>query len=114
MSAKEILEEANLQDTFWGRIIVKAELRGVGFAPHWVALAGSWTTCACGKVTANIPRDRIGSPRDYVLNQLGISFYSAICYNNYYEAASNLVAIEKRALIVAAQNSQNPENCTNS
>jgi|SRR6185437_10517233 len=70
--------------------------------------ASSWVTCACGNQCDIIPRDLDGAPIDAALDDLGSSFYNAICdmrlylYNKYFEefrqkAISALHAIEFRS-----------------
>lgn len=84
MTAQEILTEANLQDTYWGKIIIQAEA-GSGFSNTQRHEAGDWCTCACGRVTCDIPRrasgDKDAWPLDEDLYSLGMDFYDAVCSN---------------------------------
>tara|TARA_R110000796_G_scaffold177389_1_gene294232 strand:- start:348 stop:683 length:336 start_codon:yes stop_codon:yes gene_type:complete len=99
--AKEYLELKGLDQTYWGSIIVWAEERG-SFTTRSKEQAGSWVTCACGRVTSDIPRYELQSrPQDRLLNNLGGRFYGAVEENDFLAAAQTLVRIEARAIIVA-------------
>lgn len=107
-SAYEILKEAKLLSTYWGKRIALAEKKGY-FTRHDLVKAAGWVTCACGKITADIPRmddDHITGniPLDYELQDLGKVFPSRITMGHFKGAASILVEIEARAIIVAQQN----------
>lgn len=115
MSVLEILKEANLQDSYWGKLLLNAELLGV--TEDLTKQAGNWPTCACGRLTYDIPRKEgkngaIGCPLDETLYRLGMHFYDSLCYGSVGQTAKTLVEIEKRAQIVAAEyhqeNSQLP------
>lgn len=108
MTAQEILTEANLQDTHWGKVIIEAEA-GHGFSVKEQRDAGNWCTCACGRTTCDIPRhvsppgEGDTWPLDKTLYALGMDFYDFVCSNAYEDSAKTLVEIEKRAQIVATQ-----------
>ena len=72
MKAKQLLEEAGLSETPWGKVIIQAEEGG--FTGKQQIIASQWTTCACGKQDPRIPRDDKGTPVDAYLARLGISF----------------------------------------
>ena len=115
MSAQEILEEANLQDAYWGKLIILAETRPGGFTGAEQSEAGNWPTCACGRTTCDIPRHSLQEegntgPLDEHLHSLGMEFYNAVCVDDFEMAARTLVEIEKRAIIVAAEyHKENPK-----
>ena len=114
----KILTEAGLQDSVWGKRIIQAtkgtwddtKARFVrGFTLHDVLEAGSWVTCACGEITAGIPRgDGVNAliPQDEVLVRLGNQFSTDVGNDTRIFAAKTLVAIEKRATVVAKENSR--------
>lgn len=111
MTAQEILTEANLQDSYWGQAIIDVEKFGSTFSISKLREAGNWCTCACGRITCDIPRrfspafEGEGEtwPLDKDLYDLGMEFYDAVCRNAFEEAAITLVHIEKRAIIVAKE-----------
>lgn len=111
MTTQEILTEANLQDSYWGTIIIEAEKTGNDFTVAQGHEAGNWCTCACGKVTCDIPRRASPQfegkgetwPLDKQLYELGMDFYDAVCRGNFEASARTLVSIEKRAIIVATE-----------
>ena len=97
--AEKILNENNLQYTYWGDRIIKAEERGY-FTLTDAKKAGSWTTCACGKQDPRIPRHDDGDPVDAYLSGYGSRFMSDVINNHFFDAASTLIAIEKRAVVL--------------
>lgn len=100
-TALEILTDAGLHNSYWGKRIIKAEKRGE-FTEGDVKKAGSWTTCACGKQDPRIPRDEEGAPCDVYLWELGLGFNGKVYTHQVVQAARTLVKIEKRAAIVLA------------
>lgn len=103
-TAKEILEEAKLHDTVWGQRIIAAEERNQ-FTLEDRRKALEWTTCACGEITSNIPRNVFGAPRDTRLFNLGMLFIGFVRIENpdFNGAAKTLVKIEERAIKVASK-----------
>ncbi len=101
-TAKQILTKARLHKSHWGKRIIAAEKRG-GFTDKVFYDAMSWTTCACGKQSAKIPRLATGHPLDNPLRSLGGKFAAEVSANGYPAAARILIAIEKRAAIVLRQ-----------
>lgn len=68
----------------------------------------SWVTCACGRLTIDIPRSSaatydfaIGEPKDAELRELGTDFNLAVKMNDYDWAKQLLVQIENRARKIA-------------
>jgi hypothetical protein len=94
--AKKLLLEAELQDTYWGEIIILAEISG-GFTEADKKNAKDWFNCACGKQDPRIPRDECGAPLDSVLFNLGNNFSDCVNQDNYGVAAMGLIEIERRA-----------------
>jgi hypothetical protein len=99
---KEILIDAGVKDTYWGRAILSAQKVG-HFTPANKNKAGNWVTCACGKITHDIPRDHKGGemPLDSLLSQLGMDFYDCVSTDKIVSSAKTLVLIEQRAIEVA-------------
>jgi len=114
-TATEILTEAVLDKSYWGRKIIAAENRG-GFTYSNVDQSENWVTCACGKndLIKSMPDQRArhsdDPPNDSELRQLGTDFYhnvqnGSIDYGYNEEerqdyiirAAQTLVDIEDRA-----------------
>ena len=58
--------------------------------------SGYWTTCACGFLCKNLPRNHEGEPGDGQLVRLGMSFYRAIHREEWRRALSFLYRIESR------------------
>ena len=100
-TAREILTEAGLQNTFWGRRIIAAEKRG-RFSLDDIQKSEDWATCACGKTADAIPRGNHGGPLDGVLAGLGRSFHWEMRDNSPVLVAEILVTIEERAAVVLA------------
>lgn len=98
-TAKSLLTEAGLENTFWGQRIIEAE-SSEGFTNGDKAAAKSWITCACGKLDDHIPRDPEGVPRDRWLAHMGVTFNTFVRDNRYLGAAKKLIDIEKRAIEV--------------
>lgn len=101
MTAKELLTEAGLHESVWGKRIIDAEASGK-FKPSNVKSASEWPTCACGRQDKRIPRSRSGAPHDWPLNQLGKQFYLEVRGNRFIPAAKCLIAIENRAAEILA------------
>ena len=73
MKTLKILKKANLQDTYWGKKIIAAEKRGY-FTQSNKNQSEEWVTCACGRLTHDIPRTaRFRAPMDIILADLGLS-----------------------------------------
>jgi hypothetical protein len=99
--AKRYLEYKNLHETYWGKRIIAAEENG-GFSDEDVELAGDYVTCACGKVTHDIPRSSETSiPYDNKIADLGLRFNTEVISEEPWEAAKILVEIELRARLIA-------------
>lgn len=96
MTAKQVLKEAGLAKSHWGKRIIDAEERGE-FTQQDRIEAENWVTCACGKVTVDIPRHDVGSPIDTKLLWLGLDFDHAVDSHRFTSASKTLVEIEKRA-----------------
>ena len=115
MTAKEILIQANLQDSHWGQRIIAAEERG-NFTLEDSYDSGDWTTCACGTQDPRIPRGVRGTPLDEVLLDGGLVFSKLIdVYEDgsnwefdFVEAAKTLITIEKRAAEIIVELESNP------
>lgn len=107
--AQEYLTAKNLDTTYWGKKIIAAEARG-NFTESNINQSAEWVTCACGRLTGDIPRaadtrfQSYNMPLDRVLKDLGFEFYNAVEDNEFLYAAELLDKIETRARIVAKQN----------
>lgn len=102
-NTEQILRDAKLLSTFWGRRIMAASKRKK-FTEKEKNDSANWTTCACGRVTIDIPRvSSIGAPCDMTLRIRGYDFFSHVSGSRVRQAALTLVAIEERARIVASQ-----------
>ena len=102
MSAEQILKDHGLHDSHWGKRIIAAEQNG-GFNEQDIHDAANWVTCACGKVTHDIPRGKSFSsnaPKDGKLLDLGGSFHYRISTQSFAASAIALINIEKRAIEV--------------
>ena len=60
-------------------------------------LSCEWVTCACGNLCDIIPRNRIGAPKDYHLEKLGMMFHQFIDDGEWQKAKETLAKIEKRS-----------------
>lgn len=100
MTAKQILEDAGLAESHWGKRIIRAEVRGK-FTKADRRDAKNWVTCACGQVTADIPRHNDNRPVDNDLWLSGAKFACDVAFDRYIRAAKILIEIEKRAIEVA-------------
>lgn len=110
-TALEILTDARLHTSYWGKRIIKAEKRG-RFTENDSEMVADWMTCACGKQDPRIPRldfetcianrslGCLGAPADSELREKGVIFYNHIKEHRFVDAARTLVKIEKRASIV--------------
>ena len=95
----------NLNNTDWGKRIIEAERCG-RFKEIDKELANDWVTCACGKITADIPRNKeMNSPLDDQLDLLGVYFYQHVTNNDFLKAAETLINIEDRAQEVVNEKS---------
>ena len=98
---KEILLEANLAHTHWGKRIIKAaEQQGFTFGDCHDA--ESWQTCACGKQDPRLHCND-GQPKDYILMELGCEFNVKVENDLFVQAAECLVKIENRATYLLIQ-----------
>lgn len=84
----------------WQQRIDRARKRGI-FTTEDYDLAAMWVTCACGRVTADIPRGPNGAPLDEMLADLGCRFYDLIGDDDFDRAEDVLAMIEGRAQVVA-------------
>lgn len=92
----------DLSQTVWGQRIAAAEERG-HFTEEDNDEAASWVTCACGRITADIPRSPgLGVPRDGQLSRLGTEFCVYVGADDFDSARRTLEAIELRAVEVAS------------
>ena len=96
MEAETILNRECLDETFWGKAIIRAEKRGQ-FTDSNKDKAGDWQTCACGRQDKRIDRDDVGEPCDLLLRSLGSNFDVDVHLNSFTVAANTLVAIEQRS-----------------
>ncbi len=101
---KDYLERHNLDQTYWGKKIIAAEKRG-GFTSSNREQSNDWVTCACGRITQDIPREN-GCPHDLILSTLGSGFYNKVNNNEIDKAAEYLVEIEARAITVSIANAK--------
>ena len=108
---KELLTENGLHDSVWGHRILKACRIGE-FAYKDIRAADRWTTCACGRASPNIPRDRkSGRPEDYPLRHLGHKFSAYVMAHEITLATKTLIQIEERAIEVAKEFKRGVEQC---
>lgn len=103
-TAKELLTDAKLDHTYWGKKIIAIEARGNSTRED-IRLATGWQTCACGKQDSRIPREQgeEKAPLDNRLYELGIQFCGAVDSNDPVAAANTLIKIELRAAKVLAK-----------
>lgn len=109
-TAADLLAEAGLTKTHWGKRIIKAEQEGT-FTSKDRSDSGNWALCACGKADMRIPRaggdpaseafnansHHDMEPCDLRLRTLGGNFPDDIYDNKPVAAAKTLIAIETRA-----------------
>ena len=100
MSTLTKLRRARLDRSHWGQKILNAEQRG-RFTDEEEMRAIDWVTCACGRVTHDIPRDTNGAPLNGELARLGVAFSDAVAERDFSEAASLLIQIEALAVKVS-------------
>jgi hypothetical protein len=99
--AKDYLESCAFDKTYWGKKIIAAEQRGYFYDIEGM-MSNNWVTCACGKVSTNVPRHAEGTrPQDKSLFLLGCKFGDWVRQNDFLSAAKVLVRIENRAVVVA-------------
>ena len=99
-SAKELLEEAGLDDTVWGCVIINAEFRG-GFTENDANDAVSWFFSADGDgiLMVHAKRDKYGRAHpDHYLYSRGLEFNCCVSNNWFFSAAETLIKIEKRTI----------------
>jgi len=132
-TATEILSNANLEETHWGKRILTAELNSNKFTEKDRLDASGWTTCACGRAAHAVELSESAlddlyqelendddcddfvdfdqetmneiPPEDEELKQLGELFYSRVRLNDPRGAAETLVDIEGRAFLLAGRRS---------
>ncbi len=88
-----------LSKTKWGvAILENVHSKCRRFHTSTILAASSWVSCACGRLSKNIPRKSPqGKPKDELLSKLGVYFYRAIRDGRPKIAAKVLVRIEVRA-----------------
>ena len=101
-TTEQILRDARLLSTFWGRRIMAARKRN-RFTEKDKKHAAFWQTCACGRLTQNIPRNFNGRPYDRDLFKLGCDFCDHVTASRTKQAALTLVDIEKRAQQIVSE-----------
>ena len=108
MNAKQILTEANLHKSYWGKIIIAAEKRE-RFTDVSKRQSQDWTVCACGELDKKIPRRytsayvEANAPIDRQLFSLGVTFMTAVENDKFTLAAKRLTRIENRAKKILAK-----------
>lgn len=89
--------ESRDKDLFdWNLFLNKSHISN----EEWLSaaeLSSSWVTCACGTQCAIIPRGKSGSPNDYPLWQLGLTFHETIKAKDAHWAKILLERIERRS-----------------
>lgn len=97
MTAKLYLQKWALDETHWGKRIIKAEQKG-SFTSKDKDDASNWMSCACGKLDKRIPRTRVAcrAPDDSKLTASGYKFSDSINHNEFWAAAYLLSVIEER------------------
>ena len=103
---RDVLKSYELFDTVWGRTIMEAYYSGK-FSRSDKLEARSWTTCACGNLNDGIPRSPLGVPRDSILSKLGLEFGYMVDSDDVWGAMFILIKIEKRAVEVLKEQTQN-------
>lgn len=101
MKAKQLLEEAKLDKTYWGKKIIEAEARG-HFTETMRLRAEHWQTCACGRQDKRLHRSD-GVPRDSLMAEFGYYFSNQVDQDNFICVAETLCAIERRAAKLLAE-----------
>ena len=111
MKAKELLINAKLDATYWGKKIIAAEKRGHATDLE-LRMSRSWTTCACGKQDPRIPRmcSSFAAPEDMELFHLGSRFPDLLLHRCWWSAAETLIAIERRACEIISEVVSNAHN----
>ena len=97
MSAKQLLTKEGFHNSFWGKIIIRAEKRGY-FTELDVDKSGDWFSGACGRLDDHVERKFNGEPCDHDLFDLGDDFHRSVYVNDIDDAAETLIAIEKRSI----------------
>ena len=101
MSASNIIKEAALENTYWGKKIILAEESGTKFSRDDINEAANWDSCAVGTLAIKIERTNFSSaPTDRELYDLGYTFAAYVNEQNLLFAARTLVDIYNRAKIV--------------
>jgi len=99
--AKDELESAGFDDSFWGTIIIQAEHEG-SFSEEARRQSEDWTTCACGQQDPRLHDEDGGTPLDRDLVKLGLNFEEAVADDDFLQAALTLIAIERTAIELLA------------
>ena len=99
VKAKLLLIAASLDETIWGKRIIRAEKRGY-FTTSDNGEARNWNTCACGKQDKRLLS--YGKPKDFWLYHWGCVFSDQVGTDHPLGAAKTLIKIEKRAAKILA------------
>ena len=111
MTALEVLTRFNLEKSFWGRRIIKAEKSG-SFTKKDIAQASNWVTCACGKSNYSVERYDNKIPIDFKLGKLGEEFATVLNSTpqylgdppqQYLDATNILIDIKRRAKSISVK-----------
>ena len=103
---KVVLENAGIENTHWGLIILHAEER-FSFNQEERKQSKSWITCACGKQSDLVPRRSWGEPENIRLANLGKDFCNYVFENDFLAAAVTLVEIERQAMLIIEKELKN-------
>lgn len=106
LSLKESFTEANEIKTIdWPVLIAWGQDDELSTDEHNMAieLAGSWVTCAAGRQCAVLPRQENGQPVDYILHDLGTTFYYDVLGSHWHAAQITLSMIEQRTAFLLTQ-----------
>lgn len=98
--ARSRLKQAGLDDSRWGKRIIKAEQAGKFTASDRTAVS-DWVTCACGNTGSPVETAPNGEPRDWHLREFGVALSFAVDEDNPRAAADALIDIEMRAAHLA-------------
>jgi len=102
-TATEIVSNAHLQDTEWGKRIIEADKLG-GFSHDDELDSSEWLTCACGKSLTDIQiDDESCAPVDSELQARGLRLWHRVREDDVPGAAKTLVEIEERAMLLHLQ-----------
>tara|TARA_R110000782_G_scaffold21033_5_gene56745 strand:+ start:2039 stop:2353 length:315 start_codon:yes stop_codon:yes gene_type:complete len=96
LKANALLVKEGMDKLVWGERIIDSEYRGK-FSRVDIKRANNWETCAIGENTSDVKVSEDGEPDDKDLTDLGNEFHTAVWMQDFLEAASLLVQIEKAA-----------------